>query len=158
MPRITVPVCEGRWHIYIYIYIYHYSNNGLNCVENLKTYSLSYRNTNYLFTSFCISSIWGEKSPVIPLNPFLYKIGNAKRRMKPRQLDTAVQSVSNVKVALSWTLTAWKTLQLSKCSTDLNGNFETKMHFQICSQTYNKYDDMDRIVSDMYRIVRTGCM
>jgi hypothetical protein len=28
-------------------------------------------------------------------------------------------------------LPAWKTLQLSKCRTDLNGNFATKIHFKV---------------------------
>jgi hypothetical protein len=33
-------------------------------------------------------------------------------------------------------LTAWKTLQLSKCRTDLNGNFATKIHLQIFKLAY----------------------
>jgi hypothetical protein len=82
-------------------YIYHYSNNGLKYVENLKPYFLSYRKTIYLFTSFCMSSILGKKSPVILLNQFLYKIRNLECTMKTRQLDIAVQSVPNVKVAVS---------------------------------------------------------
>jgi hypothetical protein len=49
--------------------------------------------------------------------------------MNTGQLDTAVQSVSNVKFAVPSTLTACKTLQLSKCITDLKGNFATKIHF-----------------------------
>jgi len=87
MARITVPVCEGRWDIYIYIYRYY--NNGLKYVESLKTFSLSYRNNNYLFILLYFFHLW-KKSPAIPLNRlwFIKSEVNDSDRQTDRQTDS----------------------------------------------------------------------